>query len=84
MPKKTVSELQDEVNRLRDELNARCEENTRLYKELKKVVNPEPKPWYMSIGVWLAILLTLIVLYLVYVFYMAETGHNVILPDFLK
>lgn len=84
MPKKTVSELQDEIDKLKTELNNRCEENTRLYKELKKVINPEPKPWYTSFGVWLAILLTLIVLYLVYVFYMAETDHNVILPDFLK
>lgn len=84
MPKKTVTELQDEIDRLRDELNAKYEENARLYKELKKIVNPEPKPWYTSFGIWLAILLTLIALYLVYVFYMAETGHHVILPDFLK
>ena len=45
---------------------------------------PKPKPWYTSFGVWIALLLTLFVIYLCYVSYMAYTGHNIVLPRWLR
>jgi len=86
MPKKTINDLQNELDSLKSNLDNLREENTRLYRELKSALNKKskPKPWYTSAGVWLAILLTLVMIYLVYVFYMSETGHNVILPEFLN
>jgi uncharacterized membrane protein YukC len=84
MPKKTINDLQNDLDSLKSNFNDFKEENTRLYKELKAVSNPKQNPWYASAGVWLAILLTLAMIYLVYVFYMSETGHNVILPEFLN
>ena len=83
MPKKTINELQTEIDGLKSDFDNLREENTRLYREIKSVSSPKYKPWYTSAGVWLAIILTLIAIYLVYVFYMAETGHNVILPEIL-
>jgi len=76
MPKKTINELQTELDGLKSDFD-------NLRREIKSVSSPKYKPWYTSAGVWLAIILTLIAIYLVYVFYMAETGHNVILPEIL-
>jgi len=84
MPKKTINDLQSELDNLRANVDDLREENTRLYRELKAALDKKSKPWYTSAGIWLAILLTLIMIYLVYVFYMSETGHNVILPEFLN
>ncbi len=44
----------------------------------------EPQPWYKSFGVWLAILLVTIMIYLIYIFYMSETGHTIKIPDILN
>jgi len=33
------------------------------------------KPWYKSFGVWLALILTLAMLYCIYLLYMKGTGH---------
>lgn len=82
MPKKTVSEIEKELELLKSDLDNLKEEDSRLYKEISRLL-PRNKSWYTSFGVWLAIILTLIAIYLVYVFYMAETGHNVILPEIL-
>ena len=84
MPKKTINELQTELDGLKSDFDNLREENTRLYKEIKSASSPKYKPWYTSAGVWLAIILTLAMIYLLYVFYMAEIGHNVILPEFLN
>jgi len=84
MPKKTISDLQNELDSLKSNLDNLREENTRLYRELKAALNKKSKPWYTSAGVWLAILLTLTMIYVVYVFYMSETGHTVVLPEFMK
>ncbi len=83
MPKKTVSEIEKELKLLKSDLDSLKEEDSRLYKEISRL-SPKNKSWYKSFGVWLAIILTLAVIYLVYVFYMSETGHNVILPEFLN
>jgi uncharacterized membrane protein YukC len=82
MPKKTVSEIEKELELLKSDLDSLKEEDSRLYKEISRL-SPKNKSWYTSFGVWLAIILTLIAIYLVYVFYMSETGHNVVLPEFL-
>lgn len=42
--------------------------------------HPSPQKWFKSWGVWLAIGLTMIALYGVYLFYMAEHGKKVVLP----
>jgi|GEM_PF-3650166 len=84
MPKKTINDLQSELDNLRANVDDLREENTRLYRELKAALDKKSKPWYTSAGIWLAILLTLIMIYLVYVFYMSETGHSVVLPGFMK
>jgi len=82
MPKKTVSEIEQELELLKSDLNDLKEENNRLRKEISRLLFNN-KPWYTSFGIWMAIILTLIVIYLVYVFYMAETGHTVKLPEIL-
>lgn len=48
--------------------------------KLKAKVYPEIKPWYTSFGIWLALALTACSLYLVFVFYMSQTGHHVVMP----
>ena len=42
--------------------------------------HPKPKPWYRHFGVWLAIVLTLGMLYMVYCFWMVESGYDLVLP----
>lgn len=71
MTKKTLKDLEADIIELQSQVD-------QLFKK-----EPE-KPWYMSFGVWLAIILTIIAIYLAYVFYMSETGHTVIIPAILK
>lgn len=42
------------------------------------------KSWYKSLAVWIAILLTITVLYLVYIFIAFESGKNIKVPEFLN
>lgn len=42
------------------------------------------KSWYKSPAVWIAILLTITVLYLVYIFIAFESGKNIKVPEFLN
>ena len=45
--------------------------------ELEKLLIPVRKPWFTSIGIWFAIILTLAMLYMIFLLYMKETGHHV-------
>ncbi|MFA5306535.1 MAG: hypothetical protein WC365_03735 [Candidatus Babeliales bacterium] len=40
--------------------------------------------WYTSIGIWLAIILVLGMLYLIWLMYQQYTGHFIRLPEFLN
>jgi hypothetical protein len=42
------------------------------------------KSWYKSLAVWISIFLTLVVLYLCYIFISSESGENIQLPEFLN
>ena len=50
-----------------------------------KVLVPKPdKPWYQSIGVWIAILLTIGIFVAIYIFYLTEHGYGLLLPEWMK
>jgi hypothetical protein len=38
-------------------------------------LHPKPRHWYTSFGVWLAIILTLVMIYLIWLTYQWSTGH---------
>jgi hypothetical protein len=40
--------------------------------------------WYTSIGIWLAIILTGIVIYLCYLMYRSYLGYHIIVPEFMR
>lgn len=54
----------------KESLEKRVNDLTELYKK----EHPEPKPWYLSFGVWLAIICGIIVIYLCYQFYVSQGG----------
>lgn len=54
----------------KDALEKRVNELAELYKK----EHPEPKPWYLSIGIWFAIISGIIVVYLCYWFYVSQGG----------
>jgi hypothetical protein len=58
----------------------------RIDKLQQQIDDIKPKPqkyWYTEPGIWFAIILTGVVIYLVYVFYMAEQGFEIDLPQWL-
>lgn len=59
---------------------------SKLDEKLDKLTKPIPiKPWYTSFGVWFAIVLTLLVLAIVYIFYLSTLGYTTpYLPSWMK
>ena len=59
-----------------------------INEKLDKLINPPPiasKPWYTSSGVWFAIVLTLLVLAIIYIFYLSTLGYTTpYLPSWMK
>jgi len=79
-----IVKFQNQVQLLRQDLFEAMEEDHKMLKDLHGYIYPVPKPWYTSPGIWLAIILTLVMFYALYAFYMSETGHTVRLPDWLN
>lgn len=59
---------------------------TELDKRLDKLAKSVPiKPWYTSFGIWLAIILVLLALLIIYVFYLSTLGYTTpYLPNWMK
>ena len=76
-----IQEYKRELQLIQQQISDQQEQAKKLETRLESYVNPKSKPWYTSWGIWLAILLTIVVLYLSYAFYMSETGHKVTLPS---
>lgn len=56
----------------------------RIVKIEKSICKPS-QPWYTSFGVWFAIVLTLLVLLIIYVFYLSTLGYTTLyLPSWMK
>ena len=79
-----IVKFQNQVQLLRQDIFEAMKEDHKMLEDLHSYLHPVSKPWYVSPGIWLAIILTLIMFYLLYSFYMSETGHIVRLPDWLN
>jgi len=79
-----VVKFQSQIQLLRQDIFDTMEEDRKIMKDLYGYLHPVIKPWYTSPAVWLAIILTLAMFYLLYAFYMSETGHTVRLPDWFN
>ncbi len=93
MPSKPTSAKQQQAIKIIREKFTKVDELectvTGLGNEVQQLENrldkafPKPKPWYTSFGVWFALLLALGMIYLVWVFYMGETGHSIKVPSWM-
>lgn len=79
-----ISPFEKEMIIVKQELDKFYDENVQLRKEFYEYTHPKIKPWYTSPGIWAAMALTLLTIYLVYVFYMSEKGYIIRLPDWLN
>lgn len=51
-----------------------------LLVKIKDIVNPKPKAWYKSVGIWFSILLFILMCYIIYLFVMVEQGKKIVFP----
>ena len=79
-----ITKFQYHLMQIQESLLDRQNEDHKILRDIYGYLHPVPRPWYTSPGIWLAIILTLIMFYLLYAFYMSETGHTVRLPDWLN
>ena len=79
-----IAKFQYRIMQIQESLLDRQNEDHKILRDIYGYLHPVPKPWYTSPGIWLAIILTLIMFYLLYAFYMSETGHTVRLPDWFN
>lgn len=94
MPNKPTSEKQQQAIKVIREKFAKVDKLectvTGLENEVQQLERkwnkafPKPRPWYTSFGVWFALLLVLGMIYLVWLFYMGETGHSIKIPRWLN
>jgi hypothetical protein len=86
IPKEEIAiiKFQNQISRFQADVLRMKEEDSKIIREIYDYLHPVPKPWYTSFGVWLAIILALVLIYVLYVFYMSETGHVIKLPDWLN
>lgn len=56
-----------------------------IKEQLEKQSIPKPnKPWYTSIGIWIALILFVIMIVMIYLFYLTEIGWTVSMPKGAK
>ena len=69
-----ITEVKNQIGWLKTELN-----------RLESLIPLPPvfKSWYTSPAVWLALLLTLIMLALIAIFYIAESGHSIKILNYI-
>ena len=68
-----MTELEDKVNWCINKIT-----------KIEKRLNVNNKPWYKSVGIWLAIVSVVLMLYIIYMFYMTEHGYGIALPQWMR
>jgi len=72
-------ETHQQIGQLQDEILMIASSHDSLRKDVNGL-KPKYKPWYTSIGTWIAILLFAGMCYLIYAFVMSELGYNIKMP----
>lgn len=80
-PSKT-QELQTEIEQLKTNYDTRIKNLEEKIAQSRKL--ERPTQWYEYIGYIILVLMVIGMLYLIWLFYMTEQGHNVVLPWWMK
>lgn len=87
MPKPSkTQELQTEIEQLKTDYGSRIKnlEETIKTTIIKSRKLERPTQWYEYFGYFILVLMVIGMLYLIWLFYMTEQGHNVILPWWMR
>lgn len=81
MVKKTEKPESPEITEVKNQIGWLKAELSRL--ESLIPLPPDLKSWYTSPAIWLALLLTLIMLALIVIFYITESGHSIKILNYI-